>query len=523
MRGSSINSFASTRAFREGSVGLLLLLGLGVFGIVILWLNRLTAAGNSYKAIVEFKNAGGMQKGAVVRYRGVKVGNIAEVRPGPNDVEVVIEINNPNLVIPKDSRVEANQSGLISESIIDITPNKSLPANKKFGKPSEENCNKKFIVCNGSRLRGEIGISIDELIRSSSRLTTLYSQPGVYANVNDALKNTSKAAEELTLLSKNVSKLVRTSEKDLNVLSSAASSVATASKQVTSSTNEAIEQFGSTANEISSVAKEFRTTAKDISLTTKQVNNLLSNVDNLVANNRSSLVTVLDNITETSTQLRSTVDSLSPAINRLTEGELLKNLESLSANASQASANLRDVTKTLNEPNNLLVLQQTLDSARVTFENTQKITSDLDELAGDPAFRQNLKELVGGLSGLVSSTQMIEQQVQVATQLESVKTALRHSQTAVPSTSVKQQNQELSPPSKISAKTTNPQISSKYPTSKEKVSQQGSSSSPLSSSKLENSKLKNSKLKNSKPENSKIQLEKLKQRLKKYRETNVTD
>lgn len=473
MRGISFSSFASKRALREGSVGLLLLLGLGVFGIVILWLNRLTAAGNSYRATVEFDNAGGMQKGAVVRYRGVKVGSIAQVRPGPNNVEVLIEINDPNLLIPKDSKIEANQSGLISESIIDITPNKPLPTDTNFGKPSEENCNTKLIVCDGSILKGNIGVNIDELIRSSSEFTRLYSQPGIYANVNDALQNTSKAAGQLASLSKEVSKLVRTSQEDLDTLSSAASSVATASKQVTASTDEAIEQFASTANEIGSVAKEFSNTAKDISLTTKQVNSLLSNVDNLVNTNRSSLVTALDNVTQTSKQLRLTVDSLSPTINRLTQGELVQNLETLTANASQASANLRDVTKTLNEPNNLLVLQQTLDSARVTFENTQKITSDLDELTGDPAFRQNLKELVGGLSGLVSSTQNIEQQVQVATQLESVKTALINSQIAVPSTSVKQ-NKELSASSKTSPKTTKIQKNSKN--SKYEISKQDSSS-----------------------------------------------
>jgi len=49
------------------------------------------------------------------------------------------------------------------------------------------------------------------------------------------------------------------------------------------------------------------------------------------------------------------------------------------------SANLRDISNALNSPTNLLVLQQTLDSARVTFQNAQKITSDLDELTGDPA------------------------------------------------------------------------------------------------------------------------------------------
>ena len=111
---------------------------------------------------------------------------------------------------------------------------------------------------------------------------------------------------------------------------------------------------------------------------------------------------------------------------------MLENLETLSANAAEASQQLNDITKTLNDPNNILVLQQTLDSARVTFENTQKITSDLEDLTGDTQFRQNLKELVNGLSGLVSSTEQIEQQVKFAATLDSVKANLAHPQIKTP-------------------------------------------------------------------------------------------
>ncbi len=88
--------------------------------------------------------------------------------------------------------------------------------------------------------------------------------------------------------------------------------------------------------------------------------------------------------------------------------------------------------KHLNDPKNAVLLQQTLDSARVTFENTQKITSDLDELTGDPKFRKNLLQLVNGLSKLVSSTQDIQQQVQVATTLDSVKAAVSKPNNLIP-------------------------------------------------------------------------------------------
>ncbi len=420
-----------SRLFREGSVGLLILAGLGVFGMIFLWLNRINAAGRTYSFIVEFKDAGGMQKGAVVQYRGVKVGNIADITAGVNGVEVELDINKPDLVIPRDVKIEANQSGLISESIIEITPERIVSRGNVDAGPQDEGCDPTIIVCDGSRLRGEIGISVDQLIRYSSRLSEVYSREDVYKNVNQALKNTSLAAAQVAQLTRDVSTLTRTTQQELQTFASAANEVATAANRVSTSTDRTINQFGNTAEQLNATAREFGTTARQFRGTADQINStanqasrLLSNIDNLVTTNRSSLVSALNDITATSSQLRVTLNSLSPSINRFTKGQLVENLETLSANAAEASVNLRDVTKTLNDPNNLLVLQQTLDSARVTFENTQKITSDLDDLTGDPKFRENLRQLVNGLSGLVSSTEQMEQQVKFAATLDSVKANL---------------------------------------------------------------------------------------------------
>jgi phospholipid/cholesterol/gamma-HCH transport system substrate-binding protein len=430
-----------SRLVREGSVGLLILLGIGVFGLIFLWLNRINAAGRTYSFIVEFKDAGGMQKGAVVQYRGVKIGNIADIKASANAVDVKIDINKPDLIIPRDVKIEANQSGLISESIIDITPQRVISRANVNAGPLDQDCDPTLIVCDGSRLGGEIGISVDELIRYSSRLSEVYSQPDVYNNVNQALKNTSLAASQVAQLTRDVSSLTKATQEQLKTFASAANTVATAANRVSVSTDQTINQFGSTAEQLNATAREFSTTARQfrgtanqISSTANNANRLLNNIDSLVTTNRSSLVTALNDITATSSQLRTTVNSLSPTINRFTQGELLQNLETLSANAAEASTNLRDVTKTLNDPNNLLVLQQTLDSARVTFENTQKITSDLDDLTGDPKFRENLRELVNGLSGLVSSTEQMEQQIKFAATLDTVKANLDkpNTQTSTP-------------------------------------------------------------------------------------------
>jgi phospholipid/cholesterol/gamma-HCH transport system substrate-binding protein len=63
----------------------------------------------------------------------------------------------------------------------------------------------------------------------------------------------------------------------------------------------------------------------------------------------------------------------------------------------------------------------------------------LDELTGDPNFRQNLRQLVNGLSGLVSSTQQMQQQVQVANTIDSVKAAVSKPNNLIPTPAPTQQ------------------------------------------------------------------------------------
>ncbi len=393
-----------SRTVREGSVGLLILLGIGLLGGFILWLRGVQLNKRSYTAIVSFANVGGMQNGATVRYRGVKVGSITAIRPGANGVEVEMEISPADIIIPRNAVIEANQSGLISEVSIDITPQTQLSPQLIAAKPLDENCDRNLIICNGSRLQGQIGVSLDALIRSSTNFASVYGNRKLYADLNNAVNNAASAAASVTALTRELEVLSKSTRQQLGTFSGAATSVQQAANEISNSTSKTITQFGTTADKLNS--------------TTANVNRLVNNVDNLVTTNRSTLVSTLDNLNRASEQLQVTFGGLSPTINRFNQGQLIQNLETLSANAAAASANLRDASTALNNPNNILVLQQTLDSARVTFANAQKITSDLDELTGDPQFRRNVREIVNGLSGLVSSTQQLQQQAFVAESLD---------------------------------------------------------------------------------------------------------
>ena len=360
---------------REGSVGLLILGGLGLFGGLILWLRGLNPGNRSFSVTIDFSTIGGVQTGSPVRYRGVTVGRIDRISPDPNGVAVQVAIAPADLIIPRDSEVTVNQSGLLGETVLDIVPRKSLPDGAVAAKPLDRNCNKELILCEGSRINGALGISTEELVRASIKFANVYSDPKFTGNINSLTKNSSDAAAQITILSKEVTGLVKSARQEVGTFSGTAKSISNAA-----------DQFG---------------------LTIAQVNSL-------VTANRATLVSTLDNLNQTSGQLRVTVTRLSPTLDRVQQGQLIQNLETLSANAAQASTNLRDVSVKLNNSSNLTVLQQTLDSARATFQNAQKITADLDELTGDPQLRDDLRNLIRGLSGLTSSTQQLQQQAQVS-------------------------------------------------------------------------------------------------------------
>lgn len=503
-----------SRSLREGSVGLLLLLGLTCFGALVLWLRGLTLGNRNYQFVVQFKDAGGMQVGAPVRYRGVSIGKIADVKPGANGVDVTLEISPAELKIPRDVAIETNQSGLIGETSIDITPRTPLENEANVAKPLDPNCNPNIIICNKSRLQGQSGVSFAELMRSTVEFTQRYSSPIFLDNINSVVKNTASATQGITELTKELSALSQSVRQELKNFSSTTNSFASTANRVGNSVDRATNQISNSldrttsqvnysllrmtnqvdnlSEKFSSTADEFGTTAGQIRASASQFSRVAGNINGLIAANRSTFVSTLENLSQTSIQLRSAVGGLSPFLNQVEQAEFMRNLETLSANAAVASTRFRALSegqfirnlelasanaaqttanlRSLSDPSTLVTLQQTLDSARAVFKNAEKITSDVDDLTGDPAFRNNLRRLINGLSGLVSSTQQLEQQVQVAQTLAPYADAIESGvveavQIGQPQPELKKQLPTDSPPAAVSAPVPAERLESRSPAS----------------------------------------------------------
>ena len=402
-----------SRTIREGSVGLLILFTILLFGGVALWIKGITFGNKSYKITADFPDVNGIQLGDGVRYRGLKIGRVNKIQPEANGVRVEIEIDSADLLIPKNAIVKAASSGLIGETFIDIIPESNLSAKSIKMSPLAANCDPALILCDNANLIGEKGITLDDLLPFTYRFSKAYGEPEFVDKVDTAVVNSGIAAEEVANLTRDTSALVNELQQEIAGVSDATKAIADATKAITNVAN-------NTSTELVATAKTYQQTAE-------QISRLASNVEQLIDQNESSLAITLGSIETTSGQLQNLVTKIDKKVDATDTQKLTANLENLTNNAAIASKNLKDISATFSTDESLVSLQQTLDSARVTFDNAQKITADLESITGDPAFLENVRDLVDGLSGLVSTTEQLEQQIQTSHLIKPMQEALEKS------------------------------------------------------------------------------------------------
>ena len=108
-------------------VGILALTALLIFFCTVLWVKG-RAFSSAARIEVQFKDVNGIRPGSAVQMMGLRVGQVEEVIPivdkDSSYVKLKFVITNPNVKIPKASMLSIQQSGLIGEQFLEITPPK---------------------------------------------------------------------------------------------------------------------------------------------------------------------------------------------------------------------------------------------------------------------------------------------------------------------------------------------------------------------------------------------------------------
>ncbi|XP_054799162.1 protein TRIGALACTOSYLDIACYLGLYCEROL 2, chloroplastic-like [Prosopis cineraria] len=184
------------RSIWEGGVGLLLVSGSVLLALSLAWLRgfQIRSKFRKYTAVFEFAQACGICTGTPVRIRGATVGNVIRVNPSLKCIEAIAEIEDDKTIIPRNSLVEVNQSGLLMETLIDITPQDPIPT-PSVG-PLDPKCSKEgLIVCDRERIKGYEGVSLDALVGVFTRLGRDVEEIGI-ANTYSLAERVSSVIEE---------------------------------------------------------------------------------------------------------------------------------------------------------------------------------------------------------------------------------------------------------------------------------------------------------------------------------------
>ncbi len=108
-------------------VGILALSAIIILLFTVMWVKG-KAISNAERITVSFKDVNGMREGSGVQMMGVRIGQVEEIIPRLNSsdsyVDVKFVITEPNIVIPNASEISIQQSGIIGEQFLEITPPK---------------------------------------------------------------------------------------------------------------------------------------------------------------------------------------------------------------------------------------------------------------------------------------------------------------------------------------------------------------------------------------------------------------
>ncbi len=106
-------------------VGILAVSAIIILILTVMWVKG-KAISSADRISIDFKDVNGMRAGSGVQMMGVRIGQVEEVspivKPEGNSVKVKFVITEPNIDIPKASEISIQQSGIIGEQFLEITP-----------------------------------------------------------------------------------------------------------------------------------------------------------------------------------------------------------------------------------------------------------------------------------------------------------------------------------------------------------------------------------------------------------------
>lgn len=259
----------------EAKVGAFTLGALALLAFIVVHLSGFSFnQGKGYKIEVLFHQVNGLRPGGVVRYAGVDVGTVQDVRAEGLGARVFLDINR-GITIPKNAVFAISSDGLMGEKFISITP--AAEETAEFLEPGD--------VVNGRNGRGmdymlsQAGVTLEELQKLVKSLNDILGNPAVKDSLTQSALNLKDFTGNLNQMTLVLQRMAVNNEQDLrslvhnlNVMSSSLVSAADGVDQM-------IRDFSGSGQ----TADNLRQAVANLTSTSQRIENMAANLEPVVA------------------------------------------------------------------------------------------------------------------------------------------------------------------------------------------------------------------------------------------------
>ena len=197
------------RSVREAIVGFSLLAALVGGAGLWLWLRGISLGQNQWQVRLQLDDAAGLAPRSTVTYRGVVIGRVRSVEATSQAVVAVLEINRPDLRLPRPVSAQVQSGSLLGADaqVALVGAPGSLPAD--LPGPLSRGCNNSRIVCADSVIVGRSAPSLSTVTDLVQRMLEDADRGKLVPTVTSAARKFEVTASEAALFLRQAQGLVQ--------------------------------------------------------------------------------------------------------------------------------------------------------------------------------------------------------------------------------------------------------------------------------------------------------------------------
>ncbi len=322
----------------EAKVGIFVLIGIIILFYFTIRVGTIKLPGKKegIKIIAKFDTVAGLERKAIVRYAGVKVGYVDDIKLVDGKAVVYIRLN-PDVKIKADAYAEVGSLGLLGEKYIEI----------KGGSPLAP------YLEDGDVIKGNPPVSIDQIVSSLNSIGSDVKEitetfKGVLATKEGKAKldRIFSNLDEITFQLKNT---IKENQDNINKLTHNLALISEELKKITYYNKQ---PFTNAINNIAKLTEEINRVLPDL---VENLNQLLKQTNEIMVSNKYDIESSIDNLRIASLRLSDTLDNLRNITEKIRRGEgTLGKLISDTTTHENLNKALTNLNQTLEEAKGVL-------------------------------------------------------------------------------------------------------------------------------------------------------------------------